>query len=154
MELVGWVLLILAVACLALAAWRFLALRSRGTTVLVRPYPAKNTYSWRHGSIRYKTDLVYFYKLRSIAPRADLVIDRRHTVVEAHRTPTAEEFEIMPRDTRITQLLVEDRSYEIAADRRGIMALTSWLESASDVRKEKEDHRVLSQRIGRARQQG
>ncbi|WP_257158662.1 DUF2550 domain-containing protein [Corynebacterium cystitidis] len=154
MEFIGWMLVILAVACLALSAWRFVTLRSRATTVLLRRFPAKSLNSWRHGAIQYNTELVYFYKLRSIAPRADLVIDRKNVVVEAHRTPTAQEFEIMPRGTRITQILVGDRSYEIASDRRGIMALISWLEAAPDVRQEKVDHRALAQRVGRARQQG
>ena len=41
--------------------------------------------------------------------------------------------------------------YEIALDRRGLMALTAWVESAPDARQERVDIKRLRERITRGR---
>lgn len=56
MEIVTWVLIVFGVLAVLLAVWRFLTLRSRGTTILLRRLPASGVHGWRHGTIRYNGD--------------------------------------------------------------------------------------------------
>ncbi|MHA2788736.1 DUF2550 domain-containing protein [Corynebacterium sp. S7] len=154
MEFIGWVLIALAVLCMVLAALRFFALRSRGSTVLLRVLPASGEHGWRHGKIQYSGDTLYYFKLRSLIPRADITLDRSHLVVESHREISDNEREFMPTAARILTVKSESATYEIAANRHVIMALISWIESAPNPRQEKADFKSLSQRIGRQREQG
>ncbi|WIM68639.1 DUF2550 domain-containing protein [Corynebacterium breve] len=154
MEIVAWLLTAIAVACVALAVWRFVTLRSRGATVLIRRLPASGEHGWRHGTVQYQGDMLGYFKLRSLSPTADLTLDRRYTEVESHRAPSDTELHFMPLGSRIVQFSSRDQEYEISADRRSIMALISWLESAPDVRQEKYDHKSMTQRIGRRTTEG
>ncbi|WP_026196040.1 DUF2550 domain-containing protein [Corynebacterium lubricantis] len=154
MELLGWVFIALAVICMALGALRFFALRSRGSTVLLRVLPASGNHGWRHGKIQYSGDTLSYYKLRSLIPRADIILDRTYLSVEGHRELGTSEREFMPTAVRILTVKSDSATYEIAATRHIIMALISWIESAPDPRQEKTDYKSLTQRIGRQREQG
>ena len=48
-----FVLVLIVVGVVLLAAVRFFTLRSRGTSVLLRRLPAKDSHTWRHGLVRY-----------------------------------------------------------------------------------------------------
>lgn len=151
MEIVYWVLVVIAVLAVLLAVWRFLTLRSRGQTILLRRLPASGVHGWRHGTIRYNGDDLEYFKLRSISPMADRVFNRQHLEFHEPRTVSPDEAQFMSRDLSIATLGHEGALYEIALDQHGLMALTAWVESAPDIRHERIDHVALRNRITRGK---
>ena len=149
MDIVIWVLIVLAVLAVLLAAWRFLTLRSRGTSIILRRLPASGTHGWRHGTIRYNGDDLEYFKLRSISPRADLVFNRQTLEVRGTRGMSPQEAGFMDTGLTIFDLAAADVDYEVGLDAHGSMALTAWLESAPDIRTERIDHNALRDRITR-----
>nr|WP_227659054.1 MULTISPECIES: DUF2550 domain-containing protein [unclassified Corynebacterium] len=131
----------------ALAAWRFFALRSRGTTVVLRLLPASGTHGWRHGLLRYAGEELRYYKLRSLAPVADVIFDRQALVLASHRDLSAREASFMTEAARVVVVEHGKETWEIAVDARAEMALRAWLESAPDARQERPNYRVLKSRI-------
>lgn len=61
---------------LILAAVRFFTVRSRGTSILLRQLPSKDSHSWRHGLVRYDGEYMDYFKLRSVMPRANQRFNR------------------------------------------------------------------------------
>ncbi len=151
MDIVMWILIVLAVLAMLLAAWRFLTLRSRGTSVILRRLPASGAHGWRHGTIRYNGEDLEYFKLRSISPMADLVFHRRSVEFNGAREKTAQEEGFMSSELSIFEISVGDLHCEMALDRRGVMALTAWVESAPDARQERVDHHALREKITRRR---
>lgn len=152
MEIVAWVLAVMLLLAVLLALWRFLTLRSRGQTVLLRRLPASGVHGWRHGTLRYDGDLLQYYKLRSISPRADHVFHRQQLEFVDSRDVTPEEAAFMSRDLRIATVSDDhDVRYEFALDQHGLMALTAWVESAPDIRHERIDYAALRDRITRGK---
>ena len=126
-----WFALILAVIVITvLATWRFIALRSKGTPVLLRKLPTPGDAGWRHGAIRYVDGKIEFFKLRSLSPRADLSIEREMLEVLDRRSPSEHEVLYMHPNTRILQISFGGNSYELAFENRGDNAFVAWLESA------------------------
>lgn len=149
MEIVTWVLIVFAVLAVLLAIWRFLTLRSRGSTVLLRSLPASGAHGWRHGRIRYNGDDLEYFKLRSLSPMADQVFTRQRLEFHEPRTMTPEEAGFMSEGLSIATLCDAGTHYEIALDQHGLMALTAWIESAPHQRQERVDHQRLRSRITR-----
>ena len=81
-----WALGVALLLVIFLAALRFFTVRSRGTAVLLRRVPARNSLSWRHGSLRYEGEFVEYFKLRSVSPRCDLRINRLDIEVVSTRS--------------------------------------------------------------------
>ena len=152
MEIVTWVVVVVGVLAVLLALWRFLTLRSRGQSVLLRRLPATGVHGWRHGTLRYDGDELRYYKLRSISPRADHVFHRQLLEFLETRDVAAAEQGFMAEDLRIATLSDEQGvHYEFALDTHGLMALTAWVESAPDIRHERIDHAALRNRITRGK---
>lgn len=151
MDIVIWILVVIAVLAVLLAAWRFFTLRSRGTSVILRRLPAAGPHGWRHGTIRYNGDDLEYFKLRSLSPSADLVFHRKTVEFHGMRGMTPEEAEFMAPGLQIFEIAVGDVHYELALDAHGSMALTAWVESAPDVRQERVDHHALREKITRRR---
>lgn len=151
MDIVIWVLIVIAVLAVLLAAWRFLTLRSRGTTVILRRLPAGGTHGWRHGTIRYNGDDLEYFKLRSISPMADLVFNRKTVEFHGTRELTAAESSFMASGLSVFDISFGGTRYEIVLDPHGAMALTAWVESAPDIRQERIDHHALREKITRRR---
>lgn len=149
MEIVAWVLIVFAVLAVLLAIWRFLTLRSRGTTILLRSLPASGVHGWRHGTVRYDGDDLEYFKLRSLSPKANHVFTRQRLEFHEPRQMTAAEAAFMPEGMSIATLCEEGKHYEIALDLHSLMALTAWIESAPHERKERIDHQRLRSRITR-----
>lgn len=149
MDIVMWVLIVLAVLAVLLAAWRFLTLRSRGTSVILRRLPASGAHGWRHGTIRYNGDDLEYFKLRSLSPMADLVFNRHTLELRDTREMTPREADFMDTGLTIFDLSADGADYEVGLDAHGSMALTAWLESAPDIRTERVDHNALRDRITR-----
>lgn len=148
-----WLMVALLVGVLALlGAWRFFGLRSRGTTVVLRRLPAAGTHGWRHGLIRYEGEELRYYKLRSLAPVADIIFDRQALSLASQRDLTAREASFMAEGIRVLELCHGNESWEVAADARTEMALRAWLESAPHERQQRPDYRVLKRRITHLRQ--
>ncbi|HKM24573.1 MAG TPA: DUF2550 domain-containing protein [Corynebacterium sp.] len=152
MEIVAWVAGVIVLLAVLLALWRFLTLRSRGQTVLLRRLPASGLHGWRHGTLRYDGDELLYYKLRSLSPRADHVFHRQQLEFLDSRDVSRDEGGFMSRDLRIATLAEDnDVRYEFALDQHGLMALTAWMESAPDIRHERIDHAALRNRITRGK---
>lgn len=139
--IVAVVLLIL----LALAAWRFLTVRSRGARALLRRVPG----SWRHGVVRYRGDTLEFFKLRSLSPRPDLVIDRCQATVTDHRMGGEEDPVIIDKDDVILSITTPDGVSEFAVPHHAAKAIVAWVESAPSTRLERTDHKTLLMKAAR-----
>ena len=134
---------------LILAAVRFFTVRSRGTSILLRQLPSKDSHSWRHGLVRYDGEYMDFFKLRSVMPRANKRFNRLDIELGKTRPMDGDEASFMPSDHQIIQLRIDGRDYEIASDAQGIMALNAWVESAPSKRQEKLDYHQMRQRATR-----
>ncbi|MDO5671192.1 MAG: DUF2550 domain-containing protein [Corynebacterium sp.] len=151
MEIVAWVLIAIAALAVLLAIWRFLTLRSRGQTILLRRLPASGAHGWRHGTIRYNGDDLEYFKLRSISPMADKVFNRQHLDFHEPRVLSAEEKAFMSDNLSVATLCEDGTHYEVALGAHELMALTAWVESAPDIRHERVDHAALRNRITRGK---
>lgn len=130
MKIMLWLLLAACFTVCLLAFWRFLTKRAGGTQVIMRRLPAKESHGWRHGVIRYKGDMLEFYKLRSLSPHPDIVLRRDELVLNGRREKTGAEQKFMEERTRIVQLKSSTRQCEWALNSHAEMALLAWLESA------------------------
>lgn len=149
MEIVIWALVVVAAAAVLLAAWRFFTLRSRGTIVIIRRLPNDGTHGWRHGSIRYNGDDLEYFKLRSITPMANLVLNRTDTQLVDRREVSQAELEFMPSHIHILEITARDERFEIGIGPAGETALTAWIEAAPDRRRQRVDHNALRRQITR-----
>lgn len=151
MEIIGVALSLAIVVLLCAAAWRFVSFRNRGSHGLLRLLPASGVHGWRHGVFRYNGECLKFYKLRSLAFRSDIRLDRRGTEVDRIRELTEAEKDIMPEIDRILVLRSRNGAYEFASDRRARMALVSWLESAPNERQIPREVKIHAQRAAGGR---
>lgn len=139
MSFVVPVVLVVLFALLALAAWRFLTVRSKGTPALLRAVPGK----WRHGVVRYRGDTLEFYKLRSLTPAPDVVIDRCQARVTEHRMGGDEDPVIIDQDDIILSVSTPGRMHEFAMAHHAAKAVVAWVEAAPSRRLEREDYKTL-----------
>lgn len=144
-----FVLILIILAVIILAAVRFFTLRSRGTTVLLRLLPAKDSYSWRHGLVRYNGEYMEYFKLRSVLPRANMRFNRLDITLNGIRSLDDDEASFMPAGDQVMGISVHGKDYEIASDAHGIMALNAWVEAAPSKRKEKLNYHQMRQRASR-----
>lgn len=144
-----FVLLLTILAVIILAAVRFFTLRSRGTTVLLRVLPAKDSHSWRHGLVRYNGEYMEYFKLRSVLPRANMRFNRLDITLNGIRSLDDDEASFMPASDQVMGISVHGKDYEIASDAHGIMALNAWVEAAPSKRKEKLNYHQMRQRATR-----
>lgn len=144
-----FVLLLIILAVIILAAVRFFTLRSRGTTVLLRVLPAKDSHSWRHGLVRYNGEYMEYFKLRSVLPRANMRFNRLDITLNGIRSLDDDEASFMPASDQVMGISVHGKDYEIASDAQGIMALNAWVEAAPSKRKEKLNYHQMRQRATR-----
>lgn len=144
------VLVVLGVVLIGL--WRFLTVRSVGTQVILREMPATGPHGWRHGRVRYAGETAQYYKLRSLSPWADAVVDRRELSLDGRRDVTPDEASFIPADRTVVQFHHTDgRRWEMVLDRTAEMAFTAWLEAAPDRRQERIDLSALLRQISRER---
>lgn len=151
MDVIALVVVAVILVVFALAAWRFLTLRSRGATALIRPLKETDSLAWRHGVIRYKGDVLHFYKLRSLAPRADLVIQRTYATVVGHRRGADEQDEMVDDDQIIVEVDNSSGGYEFALEHHAAKAVIAWIESAPSARLDRADHKTLLMKANRRR---
>lgn len=144
-----FVLILIILAVIILAAVRFFTLRSRGTTVLLRVLPAKDSHSWRHGLVRYSGEYMEYFKLRSVLPRANMRFNRLDITLNGIRSLDDDEASFMPASDQVMGISVHGKDYEIASDAHGIMALNAWVEAAPSKRKEKLNYHQMRQRATR-----
>ncbi|ERS38699.1 MULTISPECIES: DUF2550 domain-containing protein [Corynebacterium] len=120
-----------------LAAWRFFTLRSKGNAVIARRLPAKGTHGWRHGRIVCDGQQLNMYKLRSLSPSADVILERQELTLHRQRSVTDAEGSFMSSSLQVLEVSTPDDHFELAVDNATAMALCSWLESAPDSRQER-----------------
>lgn len=130
---------------LALAAWRFLTVRSKGAPALHREAPGP----WRHGVVRYRGDSLEFFKLRSLSPRPDLVVDRCRASVKDQRMGGDEDPVIIDKDDVILSLSNAKGVHEFALAHHAAKAAIAWVESAPSTRLERTDHKTLLMKAAR-----
>lgn len=148
-SVVLWALAVVVLLFVLLAALRFFTLRSRGTAVLLRPMPAKDSYSWRHGVLRYTGEVVEYFKLRSVFPRYNLWFNRLDITIVNSRSLDDDEASFMSDATEVVHFRTGDAEYELASDARGIMAFEAWVEAAPSKRQQRFDYKRLRQRATR-----
>lgn len=130
---------------LALVAWRFLTVRSKGAPVLFR----RQGDGWRHGVVRYRGDNLECFKVLSLSPAADLTIDRCTTQVDAHRKGEEEQTDIIDDEDIILVLSNPAGVYEFALAHHAAKAIIAWIESAPSLRLERTDHKTLLMKAAR-----
>ncbi|WP_459587880.1 DUF2550 domain-containing protein [Corynebacterium camporealensis] len=148
-SILGWLLAGFVLICACLAALRFFTLRSRGTTVLLRPMPAKDSHSWRHGLLRYKGETAQYFMLRSVWPTCDLKFPRFDIEILGTRQIDDVEATFMSEASDVVHFRTGYKEYEIASDQHGMMAFCAWIEAAPSRRQEKVDFKRLQQRATR-----
>lgn len=153
MTVVVWVFVAFLAVGAALAARRFLLLRSTGATVVLRRLPANGAHGWRHGLVRYDGDFLHYYKLRSIAPGPDSTFHRVELTLGRRRELTPSEAAFMPDGYHVLSFRSAGAEWEIACAPHAEMGFTAWLESAPDVRQERPDFYRLRARIRRERRE-
>lgn len=151
MDIILWVLVIIGVLAVLLAAWRFFMVRSRGTVVVLRELPSTGTRGWRHGTLQYNGDDLQYYKLRSLSPGPDHVFNRSSAVFRGHRKLVDDESSFMLDANRVIEVEAAGTGFEFVLDPRSAMALISWIESAPSERQERIDRRKLQHKADRTR---
>lgn len=130
-----------------LGAARFILLRSKGTQLLLRRLPTKTIHGWRHGIVLYKGQTMQYYKLRSVFPGPDLIINRLDVSITGNRPMEDGEAAFMPAGASIITFKVGEVDYEMATDLHGSMAFHAWVESAPSPRLERLDPSKLRGRF-------
>ena len=151
-QVLQWPLFLLALIVLAvilLAAVRFFTLRSRGTSVLLRLLPAKDSHSWRHGLVRYNGEHMEYFKLRSVLPSANMRFNRLDITLNGTRPLDDDEASFMSAATEVVRFRAKGKEYELASDAHGIMAFGAWVEAAPSKRQQRFDFRQLRERATR-----
>ena len=141
-------LVIVFVLLAVLAGWRFAAIRSRGTSILIRKLPAAGVHGWRHGVIQYKGERLLFFKLRSLAPSSDGEFLRTSIEIKGHRERTSAEEDVFS-TPKILQFSHDGVTYETAMSPHAEMAFTAWVESAPDSRMSKMDPKELLRKMNK-----
>lgn len=130
-------LMVIVLVALAVAALiRFRLVRSRGLPVAMRPLAnVGDGHGWRHGVLVFSNDCAEMYKLRSLRPSADLIIDRRSASVTSRRDPTWVEAGFFDPGTHVIGIADEGgEAWEFAVDSGGDTALVAWIESSPSAR--------------------
>ena len=143
--------IVVGIICLILliAAWRFFVVRSQGFPILMRQLPSESSLDWRHGRVRFEGDILKCYKLRSLLPKADLVLDRRNTEFEGHRRPAEDDADIVSTTDVVVEINHSGRALEFAVSPGMAKAFIAWVESAPSQRQERVDLVALRDRASR-----
>lgn len=134
----------------ALAGWRFITLRSKGTSVTLRRLPAQGLHGWRHGLLRYNGDNLKYYMLRSLAPSADIVFSRTQVQLQGHRVVESHEASFLSAPKAVL-FSHQGTEYELVCSPHAEMAFTAWVEAAPDSRMEKMSPKALRKKMNRGR---
>lgn len=144
-----WVVVALVVCVVFLAAVRFFTLRSKGTPMLMRSVPAKDTRGWRHGVISYAGEFVENYELRSVSPSCDRRFNRRDIEILGTRALDDEEAVFISSSMKAVHIIVRNQQYELALAPHAHMAFSAWVEAAPSQRQESRDFRHLRKKMER-----
>lgn len=135
MSIVWTLIAVLCVLAVIAAAWRFFALRSRGTAVVVRPLPSRDARQWRHGVLLYNEAEAQLFKLLSLAPWPDFLMERHNTEIINRRPVNDKEQGMLEADLRILEMRSGNQTFEVAVDAGGDTALVAWIESGPSPRR-------------------
>lgn len=148
MDILMWLIVLVVLVMCSLGMWRFIMLRSQGCCVVLRRMPAEGVHGWRHGIINYRSDHLSYYKLRSLSPVADLVVNRNEVSVTGRRPMAEAEASFLPEGVNIVSIKVGEQEYEMAAQPGAEMALTAWVEAAPSARQERHGPKYWRQQLG------
>ncbi|AKK10902.1 DUF2550 family protein [Corynebacterium uterequi] len=141
----------LVLVAVALAAWRFLIVRSQGTGGLFRTSSTGVWGTWHYALLRYSGDELLIYRLTSLLPAADIVLHRTFLSIKSHRRPQSGELDVIDPDTVLITIEHGQRQYEFALEHHAAKAIIAWVESAPSERQERRDHRALLMKARRQR---
>ncbi|MCQ9343576.1 DUF2550 domain-containing protein [Corynebacterium kozikiae] len=147
MEILVVFLIVIAAVCVALAAWRFFTLHSKGTPAVLRKQPSQGMHGWRNGIFRYKGNNLQFFKVRSLSPAPDLVLHRVGVAITGQRDVEEEERLVLSLGSRILEFTHEGDEYQLCISQRAEMAFRAWVEAAPDARMERMSPKELRARF-------
>lgn len=150
----------LLAACAAvvalLAAWRFFTVRGTGTFVTLRPAGMSGLRGWHHGEIRYEGDTMSYFKILSLRPTANQSFKRQNINLVEVRDLHSNEVDLISADSRVAVFKVtgpgsSGGTYEMVLTPPALLAFSTWVEAAPDIRQVRPDLRALRRRLADAR---
>lgn len=129
-EIVGSVLLAVAVLLVLLAYRRVRLVRAGGIDVALRTRPVSDGRGWHLGVARYRGDQFIWYRVSSLRSGPDRVLDREQLVVVDRRDPTLPESYAVPPGSVVLRCRMAGGELELAMGRGTLPGFLSWLESA------------------------
>lgn len=129
-EVVGLVLLTLALGVALLAARRVRLVRRGGIDVALRTRSDGGGRGWHLGVARYRGDDFAWYRVSSLRSGPDQVLDRDQLEITDRRQPTLPETYAVPAGSVVLACRVGGADVELAMDRDTLTGFLSWLESA------------------------
>ncbi len=122
-----------------LALWRLTALRSQGTSIIMRPLPAADGDAWRYGVMMYTDCGIKMYKLRSLRPGPNVVIARHDVEIVSRREPTDIEAGFFDPGLSVVEIQsTQLGKWELALTSSADTALVAWVESRPSLRQTRE----------------
>lgn len=129
-ELLGWVLIVFAVVCVALVWRRLRRLRAGGVDVALRWRVDDSARGWKIGVGRYNGSSFSWYRVLSIRGGPTRRLHRSALEVVARRDATDAESYTLPLDATVLRCRVEGRELELAMGPGALTGFLSWLESS------------------------
>jgi hypothetical protein len=134
-EIVGLVLLLLALFLAVRAACRIRLVRQGGIDVALRSWPADGAAGWHLGVARYQGDDFAWFRVASLRSGPDRILDRDHLEIVARRRPTLPETYVVPSGSIVLRCRTGIGELELAMRQDTLTGFLSWLESAPPGRK-------------------
>ncbi len=129
-EIVGVVLLAVAVLLVLLAYRRVRLVRAGGIDVALRSRQVSDGRGWHLGVARYRGDQFAWYRVSSLRTGPDRVLHREQLVVLERRDPTLPESYAVPPDSVVLRCGMAGGELELAMGLGTLTGFLSWLESA------------------------
>ncbi len=129
-EVVG-VILVLACGLVCWLAFRRLRLiRAGGVDVALRRRPAATARGWQLGVGRYVGDHFAWYRLASVRPGPDVLLERSELDITDRRAPSGAEGPGMPSSSTVLSCRGADGPLELAMPTDVLTGFLSWLEAS------------------------
>lgn len=129
-EIVGLVLLVVALVIIVRAGRRIRTVRRGGIDVALRLRPNDGPRGWHLGVGRYRGDDFSWFRISSLRSGPDRVLDRERLEILARRRPTLPESYAMPSGSVVLRCRTELGELELAMGQDTLTGFLSWLESA------------------------
>lgn len=120
-----------AVLCVGLLAWRRVRLiRRGGVAVALRVRPDRPSSRWYLGVARYHGEEFAWYRATGLRTGPDTILRRGDLAIVSRRTPSGSEAYTMPFEATVLRCRGRDGDLELAMATGALTGFLSWLESA------------------------